>query len=638
MFMIKTMLAALVVWLSFYDVTPDEEVHSLDSNGESETPSPQPAGEAGEASLPPTPPPLPKPQLNECYDYVVVGAGSAGSVVANRLSASGNYTVLLLEAGGEPADNLSIPFFSFMSANKINSWQYQTVPQEHGCLSFKNKSAPMTQGKLLGGTSGINSMCYVRGNPEDFDSWNNTYGAKNWSFKNVLPYFKEIENFTLPEANKSDPYHGFSGETPINYPNYYTKLSESFLNACREENYSYIDYNGATQYGYSRLQSNTLYGVRMSSYSCFLQKQVFARPNSLHISINSTVTKINFDGEKRAVGVEFTKNGTKQKVRVGREIILSAGAIGSAHLLLLSGIGPAEHLKALNIDVVANLPVGEGLQDHVVFLGLVVTTKQDYIGLANLRNNVSMYEFFVNQTGLWTVPGAYEALLFTTTSENVSTSHPDIKLALTALFPSKDIEESPYVSKELYDAFYKPLIEDNRTGFMNTITMGQPYSRGSVKLNATNPHGPPLIDPNILSNESDIRRTVQGIQKLRKLFEQKSMKDIGAEVYNGTHPNCTDPIWSDKYVECFLKYSGFPSMHVCCTCAMGEHNLSVVDERLKVRHVKGLRVADASVMPRITSGNTHAPVMMIGAKAAEMILADAKAEEEKLMEQIKNTQ
>lgn len=287
MFLRKTLLASLVVWMSFYYAELQQEASSSDgvSSVEAEV-------ESTTSSTPPTMPPLPQPALNECYDYVVVGAGSAGSVVANRLSRSGNYTVLLLEAGGEPTLDLYVPFFSFLAANENNSWQYQTVPQKNGCLSFKNHTAPMTQGKLLGGTSGINSMGYVRGNPEDFNGWNNTYGAMNWSFQDVLKYFKEIENFSLPERNESDPYHGFHGETPINYPNYYTNLSNSFLNACRDANYTYIDYNGATQYGYSRLQSNTANGMRMSSYSCFLQGQIYNWSDRLHISINSMVTKV----------------------------------------------------------------------------------------------------------------------------------------------------------------------------------------------------------------------------------------------------------------------------------------------------------------------------------------------------------
>lgn len=627
----KSTLVVVAALLPFCFTFPEaqEDVPSPDSQTETVAED----GQQQEQTGPPIPP---EPELLTCYDYVVVGAGSAGSVVANRLSANKTYSVLLLEAGDEPTKNLYVPFFSFMSANESNSWQFYTVSQTNGCLSFPDRKAPMTQGKLLGGTSGINSMSYVRGHKADFDNWKENYSAEGWSYQDVLPFFKEIEVFNVTGIPKDDVYHGYQGETPINYPNYNTTLSYSFLNACKESGYEYIDYNGATSYGYSRLQSNTRDGVRMSAYTCFIQFQKYDRENrTLHVFSNSIVTKIVFDNSNTATAVEFTKNGEKKSVTIGREVILCAGAIGSPHLLMLSGIGPRDELTKANITVVAESPVGIGLQDHVVFLGLVVTTNEDYIGLEKLVNNESMFEYGFNHSGLWAVPGAYEALLFTNSTKE--TKSPDIKLSLTALFPSPAIEESPYVTPELYREFYLPLIMENKTGFMNTITMGQPNSRGTVKLNKTDPSGPPLIDPNILSDKSDIDRTVQGILKVKELFKTPSMVSIGAKVYEGKHPNCshTTP-WTKEYVQCFLQYSGFPSMHVCCTCPMGKNNSTVVDERLRVRGVQRVRVADASVMPHITSGNTHAPVMMIGAKAAHMILEDALIENEKWMKKRKN--
>lgn len=622
----KTAFAAVTATLLFCLAAPEEVKQSSQDGEQGKEDTKEQAEQTG---MHPTPPPL---KLLDCYDFVVVGAGSAGSVVANRLSANGTYTVLLLEAGGEPTDNLYIPFFSFVSANENNSWPFHTVPQTNGCLSFPGRMAPMTQGKLLGGTSGINSMSYVRGNRDDFETWKNNYSADGWGYEDVLPFFREVEMFNVTGINKSERYHGYQGETPVNYPKYYTNLSYYFLDACNQSGYKYIDYNGESSCGYSRLQSNTWDGMRMSAYTCFVQAPRYNPNITLHVSTNSTARRIVFNSEKKAVAVEFTKDGELQNVTIGREVIVSAGAIGTPHLLMLSGIGPKDNLTKLNITVVQDSPVGEGLQDHVVFLGLVVTTNKDYIGLAGLANNQSIIEYRVNRTGLLTIPGAYEALLFTYSSDTEGKAeHPDVKLALTSIFPSRDIQRSPYVTPELYDMFYKPLIEGNKTGFMNTITMGQPRSRGSVKLNESDPSGPPLIDPNILSEHSDITRTVEGIKKVKKLFENSAMQTIGAEVHSAEHPNCTKyKIWDDDWIKCFLQYSGFPSMHVCCTAAMGNHSHAVVDSRLRVIGVKGVRVADASVMPHITSGNTHAPVLMIGAKAANMIIADSKAEEEEL--------
>ncbi|XP_077526308.1 4-pyridoxate dehydrogenase-like [Haemaphysalis longicornis] len=568
----------------------------------------------------------------ECYDYIVVGSGSAGSVVANRLALRGNYTVLVIESGVEPAPDLYVPFNAPFSANESNSWQYYTVEQKNACLSFDGKKAPMTQGKVLGGTSSINSMNMVRGNPSDYDTWENVYNASGWNYSSVLQYFKDTENFNITDFPNETvtKYHGKQGETPVNYPNYHTNLSNVFLEACKQSGYEYVDYNGEKKTGYSRTQCNTQDGMRMSAYTCFLMFQS-NMTNRLNITTNSTATKIYFNERRRATTVEYKKNGKLINVTAGREVIVSAGAIGSPKLLMLSGIGPRNDLERLQIPLMADLPVGDGLQDHVIFLGLVVKTASDLIGFSDLLTNKSKMQYKENHTGLLSLPGAYEAFLFTSSSnETRPPVTADIALALTALYPSDKIAQSPYVSNLTYEKYYKPLINKS-IGFMTTITMVQPQSRGTVKLNSTNVDDAPLIDPQLLSVQEDIDRTVRGILKVKKLFETtKAMEDIGANVWNGTFPYCENmTIWSEEYLQCFLKYGGFPGMHVCCTCAMGNHNRSVVDERLRVKgNISGLRVVDASVMPVITSGNTHAPVMMIAAKAADMIIQDAKAEDE----------
>lgn len=591
------------------------------------------AEQEANGSIPAAPPEEP---IGNCYDYIIVGAGSAGSVVANRLASSQkNYSVLVLESGGYPTRELYVPFNAPFSSNEYNSWQYFTVPQQNACLSFNEKKAPMTQGKVLGGTSSINSMNMVRGNAKDYDSWEKDYNASGWNYSSVLKYFMETESFMINDSRLTDvdKYHGRNGGTPVNYPNYYTNLSFVFLDACNESGYHYVDYNGKKKAGYSRTQCNTLNGARMSAYTCFLQMQSQIYKN-LQVSTNSTATKIYFDEKKRATTVEFVKNGKAQNVTVGREVVVSAGAIGSAKLLMLSGIGPKQHLTELGINVTADLPVGDGLQDHVIFLGLMVTTTTDRIGLMDLSTGASLEQYTVNHTGLLALPGAYEAFLFTDSLTNeTSPETPDIALALTAVFPSENISQSPYVSNWTYQEFYKPLITSNKTGFMTTITMVQPESRGTVKLNSTNASDPPLIDPRLLSVEGDITRTVKGILKVIDVFNKtKAMKNIGAQIWDKPLPYCKNhSVWSEDYLKCFLQYAGFPGMHVCCTCAMGNHTKSVVDNRLRVRNVTGIRVIDASVMPTITSGNTHAPVMMIGAKGAAMMLEDADAEEKEYL-------
>uniref|UniRef100_A0A023FQ70 Putative conserved secreted protein n=1 Tax=Amblyomma cajennense TaxID=34607 RepID=A0A023FQ70_AMBCJ len=561
--------------------------------------------------------------LLDCYDYVVVGAGSAGSVVANRLSASGNYTVLLLEAGGEETPDLMVPFNAPFASNENNSWLYVTVPQRNSCLSFPGNVAVMTLGKLLGGTSSINSMNFARGSRHDFDKWEKDYNATGWNYTSVLQHFKNIENFNVSSVSEEERsyYHGDKGETPVNYPAYNTTLSYSFLNACSEEGYTYVDYNGKNHSGYSRVQSNTAYGVRMSANTCFL-RSVRCNRTSLHISINSTVTKI-IIANGQATGVTFVKNNVTMNVTAAREVILSAGAINTPKLLMLSGIGPREELESNNISVVQDLPVGKGLQDHVIFVGLVVTTTDDLIGLRDI--NKSKEEYMANRTGLLTLPGAFEALIFTNSGvseEEALDDYPDIELELADVFPSPLIKKSPYVSNETYEKYYEPMF--NNSGFMNAVGMVRPKSRGTVRLNTSDYRVPPLIDPNMLSEQIDLDRIVNGTLKVMRLFNTTAMNEIGATIWNGSYPACENyTIWSREYVECFVRMAAFPGQHVCCTCSMGNHSNAVVDERLRVKNVKGLRVADASVMPQITSGNINAAVLMIGDKAATMILEDA---------------
>lgn len=560
--------------------------------------------------------------LLECYDFVVVGAGSAGSVVANRLSANDTFSVLLLEAGLNETDDLAVPFFAPFAAKPNNTWMYTTIPQNNSCLSFPGHVAVMTLGKIMGGTSSINSMNFVRGSRHDFDKWETDYNATGWNYSCVLPNFKAIENFnvtTAPEEQR-DYYHGFAGETPINYPRYNTSLSYAFLNACSESSYSYIDYNGPNHTGYSRVQSNTAEGVRMSASTCFI-RMVQQNRSRLHISINSTVTRVVFNGNREATHVVFLKDGVEMNVSIGREVIISAGAINTPKLLMLSGIGPEEDLKKSNITPVANLPVGVGLMDHIIFLGLVFTTTKDEVGISNLTAFIQEYN--VSRTGLLTIPGAFEALLFTNSGENSTglPDYPDIELELTDLFPDPRIAQSPYVSNETYEKYYVPMF--NKTGFMNAVAMVQPKSRGTVKLNYTHPDNSPLIDLQFLSNEEDVERIVNGTLKVMQIFNTTAMKDIGAEIWNGSYPNCENyTIWSRKYIECFIREAAFPGQHVCCTCPMGDRNGSVVDSRLRVKNVTKVRVIDASVMPRITAGNINAAVLMIGDKGAKMVIED----------------
>ncbi|XP_037523519.1 glucose dehydrogenase [FAD, quinone], partial [Rhipicephalus sanguineus] len=573
-------------------------------------------------------------QILECYDFVVVGAGSAGSVVANRLSENGATSVLLLEAGGIETPDLAVPFFSFIAANENNTWMYATVPQNKSCLSFPGHVGVLTLGKIMGGTSSINSMNFVRGNRRDFDMWEEQYNATGWNYSSVLENFKAIDNFNISTVSQEerDKYHGTMGETPINYPGYNTSLSYAFLNACQESDYDYIDYNGENHTGYSRVQSNTANGARMSANTCFLRS---INRSNLHISINSTVTKIIFDSDGKATHVLFLKDGEEMNVSIGIEVVLSAGAINSPKLLMVSGVGPKEDLNKSNITSVADLPVGVGLMDHAIFLGLVVTTTNDEVGIRNINESIKQYHY--NRTGLLTIPGTFEVLLFTSSynesmEDEKKRDWADIEVEITDLFPGPDIAKSPYVSNETYEQYYRPMF--NNTGFMPAVALVQPKSRGTVKLNFTDPNASPLIDPQFLYEDEDVERMVNGTLKIMKLLNTTAMQKIGAKIWNGSYPYCKNhSIWSREYIKCFVQQAAFPGQHVCCTCPMGDRNNSVVDSRLKVKGLKNVRVVDASVMPQITSGNINAAVLMIGDKGAKMIIEDNN----KTIEAIKRT-
>ncbi|KAH9371134.1 hypothetical protein HPB48_022704 [Haemaphysalis longicornis] len=288
--------------------------------------------------------------LRDEYDYVIVGGGSAGSVVANRLSADPNVRVLLLEAGGLETAARQIPALPPIQIGGQDDWAYMSVPQRNACLSFHDQRSPLPSGKVLGGTGSINYMMYLRGNRHDYDRWATEYGASGWAYEDVLPHFKDIEDFRAGEVTE---YHGTDGEVPVsNVDGSTAAISPLYMEACQQAGYAAVDYNGPTQSGCSRLQANIKNGVRVSSSKAFITPVVEEREN-LHVAVYSQATKVNFEGS-RAVGVSFTRLGEPGYVKASGEVILSAGAVGSARLLLISGVGPKEDLERLQVGVYIN--------------------------------------------------------------------------------------------------------------------------------------------------------------------------------------------------------------------------------------------------------------------------------------------
>ncbi|XP_064461458.1 glucose dehydrogenase [FAD, quinone]-like isoform X1 [Ornithodoros turicata] len=559
--------------------------------------------------------------LKEEYDFIVVGSGSAGSVVANRLSAVPHVSVLLIEAGNAPDAETDVPFLSGRQMGGKHDWYYKTVPQTDACLGMVEHRSTWNRGKALGGTSVINSMMFVRGNRLDFDNWA-ANGATGWTYDEVLPYFKSIETFTIPEY-ADNGYHGDKGELTIGYAPSMSLSGQAFLDACKELGYDEIDYNGPTQSGCSRVQFNIKGGRRETSSKTFLSRIIKRRPN-LHITLGSTATKIQFDG-KQAVGVHFEKHGTPHFIRAAREVILSAGAIASPQLLMLSGVGPKKHLQELEIPVVADLPVGQNLQDHTFTGGIAATLEYN----ATIEDpDVAAYtDYCLHGNGPLAIPAGIEALSMLSTSfVNTSTESPDVELTFVGVSPSTPAFEAFLKNigykNEVYEKYYMP----NRGRYAIHIApcLNKLKSRGEIKLKSTNPHEHPLIDPKYFSHPEDILVAIEAAKKTLEVIDTNAMKALGAKRWDISLPGCEDKVlYSDEYLECLIRHLTHTVWHYSGTCAMGTDNTSVVDARLRVRGgVTNLRVIDASIMPVVTTGNTNAPTMMIGAKGAAMVLED----------------
>ncbi|XP_065284591.1 L-sorbose 1-dehydrogenase-like isoform X1 [Dermacentor albipictus] len=562
-------------------------------------------------------------KLHEEYDYVIVGGGSAGCVLANRLSADPAVTVLLIEAGGPEDATTEVPIYALLHYHGPYDWNYVTEPQEHSCLSLKDKRSPWPRGKALGGSSVINFMLYVRGNRRDYDSWGHDYGVKGWSYDEVLPHFKNIEKCHI-KAYSDNGYHGTSGEMPCAYANTHSPLSDVFLEAGQELGYPLVDYNGPSQTGFSRLQTNVLGGTRHSACKNFI-KPVIAHRRNLHISLLSHATKVLFESH-RAIGVQFEHGADKRQVRARREVIISAGAIGTPHLLLLSGIGPRKQLEEFGIPVVADLPVGENLQDHIFVGGIAATTKKRAELQLNSASIIINYAF--RKEGPFAVPAAIETVAFVSTSYvNASLDFPDVEIVLLSVSPASQEGErfmtDTGLTKEAYEKYYSS--KRHQYGFQLAPILNRLKSRGYIRLRSTDPDDAPIIDPRYFSHPEDIKVAAEGARMAVEILRTEAFAKLGTKLWNVPFPGCEEAgeMWSEPYLECLARHHTSTVWHPCCTCPMGEDHRAVVDSRLRVRGgVESLRVVDASVMPAIVTANLNVPVHMIADRAAMLIRED----------------
>jgi choline dehydrogenase len=528
------------------------------------------------------------------FDYVVVGGGAAGCVVAGRLSEDPSVSVCLLEAGGPDSSAfIHAPLgFAATAPLKLFSWGYETVPQ----AGFNGRKGFQPRGKVMGGSSSINAMVYTRGNRNDYDHW--AYqGNPGWSYQDVLPLFKRAEN---NECFGATEYRGVGGPLNVSYLRSPSPLNEVFMQACEQIGIPRTpDYNGAQQYGVAHAQVTQKGGERWSAAKGYITPHL-GRKN-LTVITGAHTSRVLLDG-KRATGVEYIQNGGTQQVKAKREVIVSGGAFGSPHLLMLSGIGPAAHLQQHGIAVAHDLPgVGQNLHDHLTTV-LIYRTPRKEVALGTSLSGAwtvikSIFEWRSKRTG-WITTNVAETQGFISTEGN--TDYPNIQLALCT-----------------------GIVDDHTRkahlghGYTLHVTLMRPKSRGSVTLQSAKPTDAPLIDPAFFKDPEDMQTLIKATQMGHDIMEAKALAPYRSKMIHPLERN------NPTQIEAFLRKNSDTEYHPVGTCKMGPATdpMAVVDASLKVHGMQGLRVVDASIMPRLTTGNTNAPSIMIGEKGAELIRA-----------------
>ncbi|MBO21591.1 MAG: choline dehydrogenase [Rhodospirillaceae bacterium] len=526
------------------------------------------------------------------YDFIVVGAGSAGCVLANRLSGSGRHYVLLLEAGGRdtsPWIHIPLGYGKHFSNPKVN-WLYFNEPDP----AVADRRIPNPRGKVLGGSSSINGLVYIRGQREDYDHWRQL-GNEGWSFEDVLPYFRKSED---QERGESD-YHGVGGPLGVSDSRTRHPLCDAFIESAVACGFKRTDdFNGPDHEGFGYMQLTARKGMRSSTAVAFLRPAEKRR--NLTVETNSHATRVLLEG-RRATGVEYECGGQRVVAKARGEVILSGGAINSPQLLQLSGLGPAEHLRDIGVEVVADMPdVGRNLQDHfnirMVYRCNRPITLNDSVRHP-LRGVREAANFAFRRRGFFAM-GASVAAGFFKTDPALAT--PDIQLGMTLFSAEKAGERlHPF------------------PGISFIVRLLRPESQGTIMARSADPFEAPAIRPNFLHAPRDGVAITRGCQMSRKI----AMTGPLAVYVEREHLPGDDVVTEAEVLE-YVRHNGATSFHPVGTCRMGPDDRAVVDPRLRVRGIEGLRVADASIMPKIVSGNTNAPTIMIGEKAAAMILED----------------
>ncbi|KAF6203105.1 hypothetical protein GE061_003520 [Apolygus lucorum] len=544
---------------------------------------------------------VPTSRLLKEYDFIIVGSGAGGSPLANRLTEIKNWTVLLLEAGGDETVALDTPPLTFFNRLTNANWNYSTVPQKYACKENRGV-CNLPRGRVIGGSTALYDLVWVRANRLDYDGWA-AQGNPGWSYRDVLPYLIRLENITDPSVIDS-PYHGRGGPMTVGISRYLTQLVPHYLEAYKELGLKEIDFDGESQIGYMVNRAASIDGMTCSVGRGYL-RPIRNRTN-LDVAENAFVTKINIDPDsKTATGVTFIRYGEEISIRARKEVIVSGGAVNSPQLLMLSGIGPAEHLTQLGIPVIQDLRVGDNTQSPLMIPVLFTQSAGNFnLNFENTFNFQNLISYALNGSGPLTTFNGLEA------AGNFYNEEPPAVLGLPDT-------RSDFIS-------FQPFNLDDQVIVIITQSFGF-TSKGTIRLASTNPFEQPLIDPQFLTTEIDRNRMQKSMRFPFRLAGTNAIQRIGARFAQELQPLCHfNGNVTDNFVSCIVENYSFPPIELCCTCKMGPpgDTRAVVDPRLRVHGVKNLRVVDGSIIPTYIHSMPEATTVMISERASDIIRED----------------